>query len=288
MEKSNSVPSAGHYDANYGNFQTELYAQIRREAFGEDIGQNSWLTTDEQDRFLQWLDLSPGKILLDVGCGAGGPALRIAATTGCSVMGIDLHEQAVKTASSLAAQRGLAERAEFRVTDATGLLPFSDASFDAITCIDAINHFPDRPRVIAEWARLLRASGRLLFTDPITVTGELTNAEIAVRSSAGFYLFVPHGYDERVIAQCGLRLLACEDLTANMAKIAEARRASRASRSTALREIESRQTFDDQQEFLAVAARVAREGRLSRFLYVSEQVKLPIKLKGFPGPPHGK
>jgi cyclopropane fatty-acyl-phospholipid synthase-like methyltransferase len=288
MEKSNSVPSAGHYDANYGNFQTELYAQIRREAFGEDIGQNSWLTTDEQDRFLQWLDLSPGKILLDVGCGAGGPALRIAATTGCSVMGIDVHEQAVKTATSLAAQRGLAERAEFRVTDATGLLPFSDASFDAITCIDAINHFPDRPRVIAEWARLLRASGRLLFTDPITVTGELTNAEIAVRSSAGFYLFVPHGYDERVIAQCGLRLLACEDLTANMAKIAEARRASRASRSTALREIESRQTFDDQQEFLAVAARVAREGRLSRFLYVSEQVKPPIKPKGFPGPPHGK
>src|SRR6266550_2541711 len=277
MEKSNSVPSAGHYDANYGNFQTELYAQIRREAFGEDIGQNSWLTTDEQDRFLQWLDLSPGKILLDVGCGAGGRALRIAATTGCSVMGIDVHEQAVKTASSLAAQLGLAERAEFRVTDATGLLPFSDASFDAITCIDAINHFPDRPRVIAEWARLLRASGRLLFTDPITVTGELTNAEIAVRSSAGFYLFVPHGYDERVIAQCGLRLLACEDLTANMAKIAEARRASRASRSTALREIESRQTFDDQQEFLAVAARVAREGRLSRFLYVSEQVKPPIK-----------
>jgi cyclopropane fatty-acyl-phospholipid synthase-like methyltransferase len=288
MEKSNSVPSAGHYDANYGNFQTELYAQIRRESFGEDIGQNSWLTTDEQDRFLQWLDLSPGKILLDVGCGAGGPALRIAATTGCSVMGIDVHEQAVKTATSLAAQRGLAERAEFRVTDATGLLPFSDASFDAITCIDAINHFPDRPRVIAEWARLLRASGRLLFTDPITVTGELTNAEIAVRSSAGFYLFVPHGYDERVIAQCGLRLLACEDLTANMAKIAEARRASRASRSTALRKIESRQTFDDQQEFLAVAARVAREGRLSRFLYVSEQVKPPIKPKGFPGPPHGK
>ena len=288
MGKSNSLPSAGHYNANYGNFQTDLYAQIRREAFGEDIGQNSWLTSDEQDRFLEWLDLSLGKTLLDVACGAGGPALRITATTGCSVVGIDVHEQAVTTASSLAAQRGLAERAEFRPTDAAGLLPFSDASFDAITCIDAINHLPDRPRVIAEWARLLRASGRLLFTDPITVTGELTNAEIAVRSSAGFYLFVPHGYDERVIAQCGLRLLACEDLSTNMAKIAEARRASRASRSTALREIESRQAFDDQQEFLAVAARVAREGRLSRFLYVSEQVKPPIKPKGFPGPPHGK
>ena len=47
-----------------GNFQTELYEQIRREAFGEDIGQNSWLTANEQDRFLSWLDLSPGKALL--------------------------------------------------------------------------------------------------------------------------------------------------------------------------------------------------------------------------------
>lgn len=56
MGKANSLPSAGHYNANYGNFQTELYAQIRCEAFGEDIGQNSWLTSDEQDRFLEWLD----------------------------------------------------------------------------------------------------------------------------------------------------------------------------------------------------------------------------------------
>src|SRR5579864_65038 len=108
MGKSNSPTSAGHYNANYGNFQTEMYAQIRQEAFGEDIGQNSWLTADEQDRFLEWLDLRPGKTLLDVACGAGGPALRIAATTGCSVTGIDVHEQAVATANSLAAQRGLA------------------------------------------------------------------------------------------------------------------------------------------------------------------------------------
>jgi SAM-dependent methyltransferase len=271
MVKPKSPPSVGQYNANYGNFQSELYAQIRREAFGEDIGQNSWHTADEQDRFIQWLDLSPGKTLLDVACGAGGPALRIASITGCSVVGIDIHEQAVRTASSLAGQRGLATRAEFRAIDATPALPFRDASFEAITCIDAVNHFPDRPRVIAEWARLLKPGGRLLFTDPITLTGALTNAEVAVRSSAGFYLFVPHGYDKSVIEQCGLRLSACEDVTANMAKVAEARYAARASRKAALREIESDQTYEDQQEFLAVAARVARESRLSRFVYVAQK-----------------
>jgi hypothetical protein len=74
MSKSDSLPSSGHYNANYGNFQSELYEQIRREAFGEDIGQNSWLTSDEQDRFLEWLELAPGKTLLDVACGARGPS----------------------------------------------------------------------------------------------------------------------------------------------------------------------------------------------------------------------
>src|SRR5947208_501369 len=84
-------PSTRHYDANYGNFQTDLYEQIRREAFGEDIGQSSWLTADEQDRFLGWLNLSPGKTVLDIACGSGGPVLRIAERTGCSVTGVDIH-----------------------------------------------------------------------------------------------------------------------------------------------------------------------------------------------------
>ena len=275
MTKSNSPPRSDQYNAIYGNFEAELYARIRCESFGEDIGQNSWLTAEEQDRFLQWLELSSGKTLLDVACGAGGPALRMAAATGCSIVGIDVHEQAVETAGSLAGQRGLAERAEFRVADASGRLPFPDASFDAITCIDAINHLPDRPHVIAEWARVIKPGGKMLFTDPITVTGALTNAEIAVRSSTSFYLFVPKGYDESVIEQCGLRLLVCENVTANMAKVAEARHAARDARSSALREIEGGKTYNHLQEFLEVTARIAREGRLSRFVYLAEKLGRP-------------
>jgi 2-polyprenyl-3-methyl-5-hydroxy-6-metoxy-1,4-benzoquinol methylase len=276
MDRTSKVKShagRGRYDDTYKNFQTELYEQIRREAFGEDIGQNSWHTADEQDRFLTWLELSPGKTLLDVACGAGGPALRMAAITGCSVVGIDVHEQAVSTARSLAAQRGLSRSAEFQVADAAERLPLSDGAFDAITCIDAINHLSDRRQVIAEWTRLLKPGGRLLFTDPITVTGPLTNAEISIRGSAGSYLFVPLGYDERTIVQCGLHLLVSEDLTRNMAEVAERRKAARAARESALREIEGDQTYEGQQEFLGVAARIAKEGRLSRFVYIAEKLR---------------
>ncbi len=272
MGKSTPQFSAGHYNANYGNFESDLYAQIRVEGFGEDIGQNSWITSDEQDRFLKWLELSPEKTLLDVGCGTGGPAVRIAAITGCSLVGIDVHEQALATAISLASQRRLAERADFRCADANQPMPFYDAGFDAITSIDAINHLCNRPLVIAEWSRLLKPGGRLLFTDPITLTGPMTNSEIAARSTAGDYLFVPPGYDEHLIAQAGLQLLMSEDVSLNVVNVAEARHAARASRSTELRAIEGAAAFEGQQEFLAVAARVARRGSLSRFVYVATKL----------------
>ena len=260
-----------HYDARYANFQTSLYEEIRREAFGEDIGQNSWLTANEQDKFMSWLGLAARKSLLDVACGAGGPALRIVALTGCTVTGLDIHEQAISTARTFASQRGFENHASFRVVDGDKRLPFPEASFDAITCIDAINHLQDRLRVLTDWARLLKLGGRLLFTNPAVVTGPVTNTEIAVRSLSGFYLFVPHGYDERIIAECGLRLVACEDRTPDMAEIAERRKNARESRGTALRRIEGDAVYENQQTFLSLTAQVARDGRLSRFVYIAEK-----------------
>jgi ubiquinone/menaquinone biosynthesis C-methylase UbiE len=266
------VPSDfGHYDANYGNFQTDIYAEIRREAFGVDIGQSSWITADEQDHYLEWLNLSEGKILLDVACGSAGPALRIAEKTFCSIVGIDVHEDAIATAKNLATERGFGPRASFQVADAAGTLPFPEADFDAITCIDAINHLPDRPHVLAEWFRVLKPGGRLLFTDPITVTGPLTNEEIAIRSSIGFFLFVPVDYDQRVLEECGFKILLREDATQNMADLAARRGAARGARSTTLRKIEGDPTYEGQQKFFEVAARIAKERRLSRFLFIVEK-----------------
>ena len=119
---------------------------------------------------------------------------------------------------------------------------------------------------------MLKPGGRLLFTDPVTVTGPLTNMELATRSSVGFLLFVPEGYDKEVIAQSGLRLLMSKNLTTNMAEVAAKRQAAREKRCTALRQIEGDQAFTAQQNLLAMVARLAHEARLSRFVYVSDRV----------------
>jgi 2-polyprenyl-3-methyl-5-hydroxy-6-metoxy-1,4-benzoquinol methylase len=271
MEHGFDAIGSGQYDANYGHFDVDVYEQVRREAFGEDIGQNSWLTVDEQERFLAMLGLSAGQKLLDVGCGAGGPVLRAAARTGCSVVGVDVHEQAIATARTLADRRGLVGAATFFVADASRRLPFDDAAFDAITCIDAINHLPDRQKAVGDWVRMLKPGGRLLVTDPTIVTGPVAHHELATRSSTGFYLFVPPDYDASVLAQCGLRVILSENRTGNMADVAERRRAARESRRDALRAVEGEATFDSHQAFLATAALTAKENRLSRFVFVAEK-----------------
>lgn len=258
-----------HYDASYSNFASALYQDIRREAFGEDIGQNSWLSVGEHDAFIEWLGVSPGMRVLDVGCGAGGPALRLARCAGCEVVGIDVHEQAVRNATVMAGRQGLGRVARFQVVDAAGPLPFADRSFDAVVCIDAISHLPDRAAVLREWARVLKPRGRALFTDPVVVTGPLSRAELARRSSIGFYLFVPPGCDERLAAGAGLPVVRVEDLTDNMAEIAARWRAARQRRAPLLRQVEGATTFEAQQAFFAVAERTARERRLSRFAYLA-------------------
>src|SRR5262249_49322531 len=79
--------------------------------------------------------------------------------------------------------------AEFHVADATGRLPFADESFDAVLCNDAINHLRDRGAVLAEWRRLLRARGRVAYTDPVVVSGPLDSREISLRASIGSFVF---------------------------------------------------------------------------------------------------
>jgi ubiquinone/menaquinone biosynthesis C-methylase UbiE len=267
----NSKPSVNYYDANYGNFHSEVYGEIRRQAFGEDIGQSGWQTAEEQDQFLPVLSLASAKRLLDVACGSGGPALRLAQKSGCLLTGIDLHEAAISAARALASSRGMGEHCEFRIANAAEPLPFNDEEFDAITCIDAIIHLPDRPRVLSEWKRVLKSGGKMLFTDSTVVTGPLTKEDIAVRSSIGYFQFVPPDYDRRVLQECGLNVVVCEDVTQNMADLAQGLYTARKAKASLLREVEGDSSYEGQQTFLEVTARVARERRLSRFLYIAEK-----------------
>jgi SAM-dependent methyltransferase len=271
MSKSKDASTVDHYGAQYRNFAGELYAEIREEAFGADIGQTGWLTAVEQDLFIRWLGLSEDDHLLDLACGSGGPTLRIAEITGCHVTGVDLRDEGIANALASSRERGVEARARFQQGDAAEKMDFEDSCFDAITCIDAINHLPDRAKVLEEWRRLLKPSGRLLFTDPTVLTGPVTNEEIAIRASIGFFLFVPPGADEALLEQAGFEVERVEDRTQNIAENAAGWLRARAKREFDLRDIEGDEIFNRQQAFRETAAHLAREGRLSRLAILARR-----------------
>ncbi|MBX3357412.1 MAG: class I SAM-dependent methyltransferase [Phycisphaeraceae bacterium] len=265
------VKTAGFYDSTYQHFDDAIYQDIRRATWGEDMGQNGWITVPEQDQFIQWLSIIPGCEVLDVACGSGGPALRVAERTGARMTGVDIDADGIAAARRETGRRRLTHQAVFEVVDAGQPLRFAEKTFDAVMCIDAVNHLPDRAGIFAEWARVLKPGGRLLFTDPIVITGPLTNAEIAARSSIGFFLFVARETNDQMLARAGLRLIVKEDVTEAVALAASAWQAARQVREVELRRLEGEALYRANQEFLAVAARIARERRLSRFVYVAEK-----------------
>jgi len=273
MTDRNKGEKARQYDfytTRYSReFQT-LRDAIFREVYDDYFGQSSWLSTADYDRSIEWLDVGRDARVLDIACGGGRPALRLARLSGCSVTGIDNHAQALENAAALARELGLSERSRFERHDASQPLPFPDGAFDAVVCYDAVMQLLDRPRVFAEWARVLRSGGRLVFTDQV-MTGPLSNEEIAARTIVGYFLFAGPGYNERLLAEAGFEFLRCEDLTDRLQEIARRHVAARSAHADTLRAEEGDEEFEKQNRYRAVTDLLARERRLSHFMFLAQK-----------------
>jgi len=123
------------------------------------------------ERLGSFLNLEPGKRLLDVASGKGTSAIFLAQRYGCKVVGVDYSRELVADATAAAEAAGLADRVQFRTGDAEAL-PFSDGYFDALICECAFCTFPDKATAASEFARVLRVEGRLGLSD-LTRFGEL-------------------------------------------------------------------------------------------------------------------
>jgi cyclopropane fatty-acyl-phospholipid synthase-like methyltransferase len=254
--------------AAYDDFRNEVLAWIRRRAFGEDIGQFSWVTADEFRRFLKRLKVDTDSVLLDIACGSGGLSFYALDQTNCKVIGLDLSEDAIATASQTAAEKGLSDRAKFSQHDASRPLPLDSGSVDRIISIDAINHLFDKAEVFAEWKRVLRPGGRILFTDAVVVAGVLRKDEILNRSSRmGEFIFTPVGAYENFLEAAGFKDVECEDVTETIADTAQRWCDARAERRDDLLTFESVEQFEEVQRMLATAAALASERRLLRLAF---------------------
>jgi SAM-dependent methyltransferase len=255
------------YNTYYDKFAAEAQAAVRRETYGEDIGQSSWMTAEELRHFIELLGIGESTNVLEIGSGSGGPALYLARETGCRLTGVDVNEFGIRNANDLAVERELSNRVEFKLIDAGKPLPSENDSFDVVFSNDVMCHIPERQNVLNEWHRILKPGGRMLFTDALVITGIVSNEEIAKRSSIGLYFYLPPGENERMIKETGFEIVNVEDLTPAAADISKRWHDARDRHRDAMIKIEGEENFNGLQEFLWCTHTLTSERRLSRFMY---------------------
>ena len=101
------------------------------------------------------------KQILDVGCGGGILAESMAAR-GAIVTGIDLAEKPLKVAELHLIETG--QKVEYRKISAEDLARERPASFDAVTCMEMLEHVPDPAATVAACATLVKPGGHVFFS----------------------------------------------------------------------------------------------------------------------------
>ena len=114
---------------------------------------------------LDWIDQElglKGKRVLDVGCG-GGILADAMARRGANVLGIDLAAKPLKVAQLHALEAGT-QGVEYREVAAEELVREMPAQFDAVTCMEMLEHVPDPSSIVRACAELVRPGGAVYFS----------------------------------------------------------------------------------------------------------------------------
>jgi SAM-dependent methyltransferase len=277
MTRASIDSKAQGYDSTYREFDSPLMRQLRQEAYGEDIGQHSWVVAAELREDISRLGLSRSSRFLDLGCGPCGPLTFILSSVGCPGTGTDLSASALAVGRARAAALGLESLISLREADLNEPIPFATNSFDAVMALDVVLHLRDRAQLFQEVARTLCPGGKFLFTDAGVLTGSISDQEVLARSVHGFTQFVAPGFNERLLVASGFRLLGTEDRTASVLKNAAGRLTGMFAHRAELEALKGIEDFERQRRYLETATELSKRRAVSRMMYLAESAEaLPV------------
>lgn len=116
-------------------------------------------------RTVEALQLAPGARVLDVATGTADLALAIGERNPQGlVVGIDPSVRMLEIGRAKVERAGMSDRVELVPGDALEL-PFDDGAFDASCIAFGIRNVSDRPRALAEMARITRLGGRVAILE---------------------------------------------------------------------------------------------------------------------------
>ena len=128
-----------------------------------------------------------GLRILDIGCG-GGLVAEALAQQGAQVTGIDLAEEAITTARLHALAQNLS--IDYQVMAAEDFAAQHEQTFDAITCLDMLEHVPDPARIVQAAAQALKPGGWAFFS---TLNRTFKARWLAITAAEHLLRLVPPG-----------------------------------------------------------------------------------------------
>jgi 2-polyprenyl-3-methyl-5-hydroxy-6-metoxy-1,4-benzoquinol methylase len=149
--------------------------------------------TPESERFYEsvfdWIathERLPGMNVLDIGCGIGQHAIRLA-RRGCKVVAADFSADRVRAAAANIGHQGFESQITVRNEDLQAGLSFADATFDSVLCWGVLMHVPQLVPAMHELVRVTRLGGRIFVYESnlFGVDAALTVFSTVLKRSVG-------------------------------------------------------------------------------------------------------
>jgi 2-polyprenyl-6-hydroxyphenyl methylase / 3-demethylubiquinone-9 3-methyltransferase len=165
------------------------------------------------------VDLRDARVA-DVGCG-GGLLSEALARAGARVTGIDLGEKVIEVARLHLHESGLA--VDYRVQSSADLAAAEPAGFDAVCCMELIEHVPDPAALVSDLATMLKPGGWLFMSTinrtPAAFGAAILGAEYVMRmlprGTHHYEQFLKPSELARLLRPCGLELQDVSGLAYN-------------------------------------------------------------------------